>query len=170
MAKKDIKKCGYVDCNYPGHEVDISVQSYEYDGKRYYHKSCYELKKKKEEKTEQQKADLQYIKNLWVQHISNTVNYGQLFFILNDFIIRGISSEYLIFVVKYAIDNKLNLRYPMGLKYYVDREEIKDAYEKSKRKNVRQSDFSAKTDGNDTAPEFTINKKESGFQSVFGGK
>lgn len=170
MAKADIKICGYDDCPAPGREIDISQEEYVKDGRRYYHPACLEKKKKLEQKTEQQKADLQYIKNLWTTHISNTVDYGQLFFVLNGFVVRGITTEYLIFVIEYAIQNKYKLRYPGGLKYYVDNQEIKDAYARTKIQRIKQSDFKATTDGNNTAPEFTVTKKETGFQTILGGK
>jgi hypothetical protein len=170
MAKTDIKICGYEDCPHPGREINITVDDYSKDGRRYFHTECLEKKKKREVKNEQQKADLQYIKNLWVQHISNTVDYGQLFFVLNGFVVRGINTDYLVFVVRYVIDNNLNLRYPGGLKYFVDNQEIKDAYARSKIQKIKQSEFHAKTDGNDTAPEFTLTKKEHGFHTILGGK
>lgn len=168
--KADIKVCRYIKCGHENKQIDISTDSFKVDGKMYYHSDCYDLKKKGDWKDEKTKADLQYIKNQWELNISKTVVYSQLFHCLNDFISRGIPSDYLVFVLNYIIKNKLNLRYPAGLKYYVDKQEIKDAYEKSKSKKiVSNADFHIEQDSNNS-PKFTVNNKPSGFNSIFGNK
>ena len=91
---------------------------------------------------------------------------------LNDFITRGVSSEYLVFVLDYVIKNKMNLRHPQGFKYYVDRQEIKDAYQKhliAKSGANNKSNFVV-TDDSSTAPKFSVTQKPQGFKSILGGK
>lgn len=173
MSKKtDIKTCRYVDCKHSSKKIDITVEEYRANGNRYYHADCYKLKQKGDWKDEQTKKDLQYIKNEWGLHISNTVVYSQLFRCLNDLISRGISSEYLVFVFDYVIKNKMNLRHPEGFKYFVDRQEIKDAYRKHQAVKIgvkRQSDFVVINDDSNS-PKFTVSQKPVGFKSILGGK
>lgn len=169
MSKKtDIKTCRYARCNHPDKLIDITKDNYHVEGRMYYHADCYNLKKKGVWKDEQTKKDLQYIKNQWVLNINQTVVYSQLFHCLNDLIARGVSSEYLVFVLDYVIKNKMNLRHPQGFKYYVDRQEIKDAYQKhliAKSGVGNKSNFVVKDDDSD-APKFSINNKPKGFGSI----
>ena len=93
-----------------------------------------------------------------------------MFRCLNDLIARGISSEYLVFVFDYVVKNKMNLRHPFGFKYYVAKDEIKDAYKKeqAKKNKIDLSSFTV-TDNTD-APTFTAPKKQQfGFGSILGG-
>lgn len=174
MAKKtDIKVCRYRQCKHESKNIDITRDEYIVKGNMYYHKDCYKAKLSGEWKDENTKKDLQYIKEGWLTHISNTVVYSQLFSNLNDLIARGIPSDYLVFVFDYIVENKLNLRYPAGFKFYVDKKEIKDAYKKHQiEKNglKRQSDFSVKPNMEDNSPKFAINNNKTiGFNSILGG-
>lgn len=173
MSKKtDIKTCRYARCNHPDKLIDITKDNYHVEGRMYYHADCYNLKKRGDWKDEQTKKDLQYIKNQWVLNINQTVVYSQLFHCLNDLIARGVSSEYLVFVLDYVIKNKMNLRHPQGFKYYVDRQEIKDAYQKhliAKSGANNKSNFVV-TDDSSTAPKFSVAQKPQGFKSILGGK
>lgn len=173
MSKKtDIKICRYERCKHLDKKIDITKDDYKVNGTMYYHSDCYKFKKKGIWKDEQTKSDLQYIKNQWVLHINRTVVYSQLLQCLNDFIARGVSSEYLVFVLDYVIKNKMNLRHPQGFKYYVDKQEIKDAYQKhliAKSGANKKSNFVV-TDDNSTAPKFSVAQKPQGFKSILGGK
>lgn len=173
MSKKtDIKTCRYMKCKHPDKQIDITKDNYHVEGRMYYHSDCYDLKKKADWKDEQTKKDLQYIKNQWVLHINKTVVYSQLFHCLNDFIARGVSSDYLVFVFDYVVKNKMNLRHPLGFKYYVDKQEIKDAYQKHLIAKIganNKSNFMV-TDNDSTAPKFSVNQKPMGFKSILGGK
>lgn len=166
--KNNIRKCRYVECKHPNREIDISREEYKVNGSLYYHPDCYKLQKKGVWKDDQTKKDLQYIKNQWVLHINRTVVYSKLMQCLNDLISRGISSQYLVFVLDYVIKNKMNLRYPAGFKYYVDKQEIKDAYQKhliTKSGAGNKSNFVVKDDNSD-APKFSISNKPKGFGNI----
>lgn len=172
MSKKtDIKVCRYIDCPH-GKKIDITKDDYRVVGTTmYYHADCLKKKRKGEWKDEKTKADLQYIKNGWVKHISSTVIYSQLFQCLNELIARGISSDYLVFVFDYIVKHRLNLRHPKGFKYFVDKDEIKTAYKKQQTQKIvstKPSDFSGTTDSLD-APTFTVKQKPVGFKSILGG-
>lgn len=172
MGKKtDIKVCRYIGCKHVDKHIDISQEEFKVVGTMYYHPDCYKAKQTNEWKDEQTKKDLQYIKNQWVLHISQTVVYSQLFRCLNEFIARGIPSDYLVFVFDYIVENKLNLRFPQGFKYYLDKPEIKEAYQKrqyAKNGIKKATEFTAVDDNN--APQFSIGQKPQGFKSILGGK
>lgn len=145
MARKaDIKKCRYSHCKHDIKDIDISCDEYVVKGSMYYHKDCYKAKLNCEWKDEKTKKDLVIIRDLWYENISKTVVYSQLYRILNDYIERGVESEYLVFVMRYCLDHKCKLNYPNGFKFYVDRQEIKDAYAKSKIQKIDSSRFSIK--------------------------
>lgn len=130
-------------------------------------------KKVIENKDEKTKTDFQYIKNGWVEHISETVVFYQLFNCLNDLLCRGISSDYMVFVFDYVVQHHMKLRYPQGFKYYIDNQEIKDAYQKSKMPKYKNSMFSVKEE-NFEEPEDTISQipiqTPKGFGSIFKKK
>lgn len=169
MSKADIKTCRYEMC--PCKTIDITKDDYTLVGKTmYYHTECLKKKKAGGWKTDQQKKDLQYIKDGWVLHIDQTVVFSQLFRELNNLLLRGISSDYLVFVFDYIVKNKLPLRFPGGFKYFVNRKEIQDAYQKqeAKKNHVDLGSFTA-TDSKD-APSFNVTpKKQIGFGSILGG-
>lgn len=170
MAKKaDIRICRYVRCNHPNKEIDVTCDEFELSNKFYYHKDCFAAKKAESEKDEKVKNDLQLIKNLWLTNISNTVVFSQLFSCLNQLLAQGIESDYLVFTMEYCVSHKMNLRHPFGFKYFVDRQEIKDAYKKKQLAlaKINQSTFSAAD--TDDSPKFTINQKPSGFGRILGG-
>lgn len=169
MSKTDLKTCRYEAC--PNKTIDITKDEYTVVGKRYYHTECLKKKRAGEWKDAQTKADLQYIKNGWTLHIDRTVVFSQLFRELNNLLLRGISSDYLVFVFDYVVKNKLPLRFPGGFKYFVNRKEIQEAYQKQKdeKNHVDLYDFSAE-DSTD-APTFHLPpKKQFGFGSILGGK
>lgn len=172
MSKKtDIKVCRYAGCPH-GKKIDITRDDYRVVGNTmYYHADCLKKKRKGEWKDEKTKADLQYIKEGWLLHISKTVVFSQLFQCLNELVARGISSDYLVFVFDYVVKNKLNLRHPNGFKYFVDKDEIKAAYRKQqsqKISSVKPSEFNGVADDTN-APKFTIKQKPVGFKSILGG-
>lgn len=169
---KNIKTCRYKECKHPNKRLNIVEQDYISVGRLYFHKDCYAEKERKDAAEAKIKADIQLIKNMWVENISNTVVLSQLYLEINKLIReRGIDSEYVIFVLNYCIKNSCNLRYPAGLKYYVDKQEIKDAFEKERAKKiVGNAMFSVDSTISDSSPKFTINRKPSGFNSILGGK
>ena len=174
MAKSDIRICPYVKCPFPDHQVDISTDSYvKTKNNRYYHRQCFEEEKKARQKTKQEKADIALFLDLWNKHVSNTVNFGMLRKIINEYMERGVSSDYLLFCLQYVIANRMSLNYPNGFKYYVDRSEIKDAYNRRElQKQVRALEEKRKEQpsqpiGTSNAPHFAIQKQQNqGFEKV----
>ena len=171
MAKKDIRICRYIQCKHKTKEINIITDEYVNKGSMYYHKDCYKAKVNGEWKDEKTKRDLQTIKELWITHINNTVVYSALFRVLNELLQRGIDSDYLLFVMQYCIMKKLNLNYPNGFKYFVDKKEIKDAYAKKQLKDNGYNKESFIVVEDDKAPSFTAKlSKPKGFDSILKKK
>lgn len=173
MARKaDIKVCRYSACRYREKKVNIAEEEYVADGKKYYHADCYTTMEAEAKTEEKIKSDIQLIKNMWVENISNTVVLSQLYLEINKLVReRGIATDYVIFVLDYCIKNHCNLRYPGGLKYYVDKQDIKDAFKKDQaRKIINNATFCVDETMIDHSPKFTINRKPSGFKSILGEK
>ena len=169
MAKADIKVCRYNHCKHSSKEIDVTKDEYIVKNRMYFHKDCYKAKTDGEWKNEQTKADLQLIRSLWEEHISRSVVYSQLYKSLNELLERGISSDYLVFVMLYIVDHHMNLNYPAGFKYFVDRKEIKDAYDKKKAKEIVGDMKFVAVEKND-APKFSINNKPKAFQNILSNK
>lgn len=175
MSKSDIRICPYCNCPFPNHEVNIKTDLFvKSRSNRYYHKKCFDAECKANKKTEQEKADISLILDLWNKNISNTVNYGYLRKIINEYTQRGISTDYLVFCLQYVIANRMPLNYPNGFKYYVDRREIKEAYDKKQmQKKYEEMQKEIKERKPETpiwssnAPSFAMKKqKEEGFGSI----
>lgn len=167
MSKRNIRKCRFVNCKHSSKDIDIESESYVKDGSLYFHEDCYKLKKSNEWKDQQTRKDLTEFRNLWWKSISKTVNFSQLMRILNDYIARGVSSDYLLFALKYCINNHLNLNYPNGFKYYVDRQDIKQAYDKHLMLKASKKVSNIKiTDKDNQSPTFNVNNKPKGFNSI----
>ena len=171
MSKKaDIKTCRFVGCPH-GKKIDISIDNYVIPKKgMYYHEDCYKKQKEGNWKDKQTRADLQYIKEQWVLRIDRDVIFSQLMRVLNDFIGRGVPSDYLVFAFDYVIQHKMKLHYPYGFKYYVDNKEIKEAYEKSKLPKIDNSKFVVKhtefEPPQKVEPSPLIANKPKGFGSI----
>lgn len=109
----------------------------------------------------------QIIEQLWIKSINKNVDLTDLHMVIGKLIKQGLTSDYLIFTLKYVIKSKYNLKHPGGLKYYVEYEEIKKAYEKKNRKFIKMSDFTAVD--TDDYPRYTYHAKKSrGFADIFG--
>lgn len=152
MPRK-IRKCYYGKCKHGG-QINIETDEYVQD-KNLYHTDCY-----------QEMKNLQLIRNLWIERISNTVSYSQLNKVLNSYLDRGISSDYLLFTLQYVIANHMTLRYPGGLQYYIDREEIKKQYQKTLKQKLKQAPYNTAVQSN--IPKFAVKTKKEGFGSIIG--
>lgn len=106
--------------------------------------------------------------DLWIRAINKDVSIPILNRCRNALISQGFSIDYLIFALKYVINNKYKLNYPDGFKYYVEYEEIKKAYKNKNQKLIKMSDFTA-VDTEDY-PRYSYHAKRSkGFADIFGG-
>lgn len=174
MAKRQFRKCACKYCMHPDTLIDTDDSgSYVHDKKKkcYYHSDCYD-------QMINLNNDIALFNDLWTKHISNTVNYGYLRKIINEYLDRGIKMEYILFCLQYVIANRMTLNYPGGFKYYIDRREIKEAYEKQEtqrkfeaikkeQKELKEKSPEQLPIGSTNAPSFAIKKqKEEGFGSI----
>lgn len=158
MEKKDrTRVCKYLNCKH-NDKIHIDIEPFVKAKEGFYHEDCYKEKK-----------DLQLFRNIWYENISSTVVYSELNRTLNQLLSkRDVTVDYLLFVLQYVIDNNLNLRYPAGFRYFVDKQDIKDAYIRKTRRTISVSDFTAEDNPNDH-PTFSVNKKPLGFNRILGG-
>ena len=104
--KADIKICRFNKCNHLDKKIDISTDDYITEGRKYFHSDCFRKIKEEEKKEKKLKADIQLIKNMWLEHISSTVVLSHLYLEINKLVReRSIDSEYIIFVMQYCIKN-----------------------------------------------------------------
>lgn len=130
-------KCGYNKCLFDG-EVDkeISIKV----GNRYYHKECL---KQKQDKDETRKLFLEIINPTEVVAVLNSV--------INNIVhIKKVNSDYLLYSLKYSIQNKFNLQHAMGLYHIINDKRIKERYNNDKNRiqmqEVKESINNIKTD------------------------
>ena len=148
MSEK-IVKCRYSHCNHTSKELFLSeaVQS----GKStYYHKDCYK-----------QSEEIKQVIDLFREFIDPMVVISNLRVVINNIIFnKYVDSEYLLFALKFAINNKLNLKHAMGLHYIIGYKNIQDAYQKerSKKQSPETNKIEIKDETN-TSFEFIPTKK-----------
>lgn len=161
-AKSNIKRCRFGRCLHETKDIDIEKEDYvKGDGaSSFYHRDCKAVK-----------DDIETVKMLWHDHISENVVFSQLTNIINRIIFdKHIPSEYLVFAMQYVIKYKKPLKHPPGLYYIIDDSAIKAAWAKHKAKQiVGNAKFEAKTDEK-TEPVFSVKRKTQGFGDIFGGK
>lgn len=156
--KEKTRVCQNKHCKLGG-KILIDSQPYVKEKNGCYHQSCF-----------QEKKDMMLIRDMWMKNISPTVVISQLNKVLYELLdLPGVTSGYLVFTMQYIVNNRCKLRYPMGFRYYVDRQEIKDAYEKKTKPVIKQNQFVVKQD-DDNVPVFSAPKKPTGFASILGGR
>jgi len=115
---KDIVTCRFKNCIYDDKKLDKSEAIK--IGNSYYHKECNEIKE-----------DIKLIVNLFTKHINQNVVYSVLVKVINKIIFtKKIDSKFLLFGLKYYIQNKIPLNYPQGLYYVIQNKDVKNTYNK----------------------------------------
>lgn len=91
-------------------------------GNLYYHTDC--LKTKEE---------IKEIIVLFTERINPNPIYAQLQRVIDNIVFnKGIGSEFLLFGLRYYIDNKIPLNYPQGLYYVIQNKNMSESYNKRK--------------------------------------
>ena len=127
MAKSTTVKCKYANCLHES--KDINREEAVKSGNAYYHADC--LKTKEE---------IKQIIDLFTTHINPNPVYAQLQSTIKNIVFtKKISSELLLFGLKYYIDHKIPLNYPQGLHYVIQRKEVIDAYNKMKAQEIKKT-------------------------------
>jgi hypothetical protein len=119
----EIVRCRFKYCNHDSR--DLPIEEAVLSGKSsYYHKDCYKTNE-----------EIKQIIDIFKNQIDPLVVYSQLRIAIENIVFsKCLGSEYLLFAIKYAINNKINLKHPAGLYYIIDYENIKKAYLKEKYK------------------------------------
>lgn len=153
MAETKTYKCGFRHCQHESCEVSqdeaVKIKN------RYYHEDCAKIY-----------SNIEELKRLYYEKISNTVVMPQLMSVINNIIFKKkVDSNYFVFAVKYAINTKRKINYPQGLHYIIDDYRIKDAWKKKQLQSISKAKFEAKS--NDE-PMFQVKKtKEKGLDNLF---
>jgi len=171
MAKVDIKTCRYSNCKHASKEIDISKEKFINVGRAFYHEDCYKTKIAIEEREKNISADMQLIKNLWIENINQTVVISLLFKVVREYLDRGVSSDYLVFVLQYVISHHCKLNHPFGFKYYIDDANIKAEYKKKMMPDIPRDAFTVvESQEEDQGKKFSVPKKSTGFGSILRSK
>lgn len=153
MKNSEIVSCKYSNCLHDCRELnkEDAVKS----GKFYYHKDCLKTKE-----------DIKEIIYLFKKCINPNPVYAQLQKVIKNIVfIKGLGSDFLLFGLKYYIENKISLNYPQGLYYVIQNKKVIDAYNKSKLKLVNKNvEIKVNSDS-----EFTyIPIKNKNFSDILG--
>lgn len=126
MNENKIYKCGYNQCKLGGKVTkEIAVKH----GTKYYHSECLKEAQNKNE-----------IRKLFFEQINPTEVATVLNRTINTIIdTKNVPSDFLLYALKYVINNKLILNHAGGLYYIINNDKIKNAYYKEKvGKEVKQ--------------------------------
>lgn len=114
-------KCRYKFCKHdsrdiaPGEEVRNGQSSY-------YHKDCL-----------QEKQDKDMVIDIFLKQINPNTPVAQLVRIINIIVHkRGVSSEFLLYAVRYYLEHKIPLNYPSGLYYVINNKDAITSYNNAK--------------------------------------
>lgn len=162
MSKKtEIRMCRYWNCPH-NREIDLTRDQFHVHGRAYYHPDCWEKREKERQKDETTKSNIKYIRDQWQLHINRSVSMGDLNNCLNELLARGYASDYLVFVMDYVVQHHLNLHWPHGFKYFVDKDFIMAAYANQ---SARAKSLTVSVD----EPKFNVTPVSVGFQQILGG-
>lgn len=147
-----IVKCRYSRCSHSSKELPIE-EAVLFGKGSYYHKDCFK-----------QNDEIKQIIDTFKLYVDPMVVVMQLRSVINNIIFeKFIDSEYLLFAVKFAINNKINLKHAMGLHYIVGYKNIQEAYIKSKKVTEPKKIEIIETE---ELPFYFNPTKQKGFQDI----
>lgn len=129
MAKNKMVRCRYKHCKHDQKEIerDQAVK----DGGAYYHPDCH-----------QEKELMRSIEQYFINNINSQPIMQQLRTVINRLVyVQGKDPAFILFAMKYAVQNKIQLRYPPGLYYIIDRDDVIEAWRKRNRGQRKEFDF-----------------------------
>ncbi|MBQ5562781.1 MAG: hypothetical protein IIT39_05295 [Clostridia bacterium] len=158
--KNPIKTCGYAKCK-RCRKIDTNKEEYTKLNNLYFHKECF-----------QERSDLQLIRNLWAERINENVSYSYLNKVLNSLLDKGFASDYMVFTLEYVISHRMNLNYPNGFIYFLEKPKIQTAYKQKKLKRQIKEAAEIQKPILNTAnePKFSFKPKQRGFTTIFQNK
>lgn len=147
-------KCGYSKCLHENKEIEID-QAVK-DGTRYYHPDCLKTKE-----------NIKEIVDFFVNNFNPNPVYSQLQAVVSNIIFKkNISSDYLLFALKYYAKNNLNLNYPQGIYYIIQNKSVQREYDKQLSKKQKSIQISIEEEEDQL---FTYKApKQKGFDSILG--
>ena len=164
-----IKPCHYRGCPHPRGIVNIKTHRYVVDGKKFYHPDCYHHMLSDRSRSEKTRTALEHVKDLWLEYISPDVHVPYLMKVLQGIVERGVDPDYMVFAMRYIVDHRMNLRYPQGFKFFLERGEIREAYARSRRKKVVRMVFSVIEPQQMAAPQSCASPKPArSFADILG--
>jgi hypothetical protein len=154
MSEK-IVKCAYKYCSYK--DRNLPIEDAILVGKStYYHKECYK-----------QNEEIKEIIELFKTHIDPLVVFSQLRTVINNIIFnKAVGSEYLLFALKYVINNKINLKHAMGLHYIIGYKNIQNAYMKEKSKITYEQKNKIEITNTEDLPFYFNPTKQKNFNDI----
>lgn len=148
-------KCKYSHCNHSNKEIDVN-EAILVGKNTYYHKNCYK-----------QNQEIKEIIDIFINNIDSLVVISQLRAVINNIIFnKFVDSEYLLFALKYAVDNKINLKHAMGLYYIIGYKNIQDAYLKEKTKKQAEVNRKIEITQTEDLPFYFNPSKTKGFNDI----
>lgn len=125
MGKSEVVKCRSTHCLHDTKEL-LKEDAVNPKKGLFYHQDCYRTQE-----------EIKEIIDLFSKQINPNVVYSQLRHVINTIVYdRRIGSDLLLFGLKYYIQNKIPLNYPMGLYYVVQNKKMIDAFHKYKANQV----------------------------------
>ena len=150
-------KCRYSGCKHDSKEMDKNdaVQV----GNAYYHEDCFRDKENK-----------RIIVDLFTKHINPNPVYAQLNAVIRTIVDqKGVSSDFLLFGLRYYIEHKIPLNYPQGLHYVVQNKQVIAEYNKVKEKELKaKTNFVMPEVNNEVEFNYKPTKTK-GFADILGG-
>jgi hypothetical protein len=151
---KDIVTCRFKNCIYDDKKLDKSEAIKV--GNNYYHKECNEIKE-----------NIRLIVDLFTKHINSNVIYSVLMRVINEIVFtKKIDSKFLLFGLKYYIQNKIPLNYPQGLYYVIQNKDVKNTYDKHLTKQQIKENKVTLTDEKDEIQFDFKSTKTKGFGDI----
>lgn len=150
--------CKYSSCLHESRE--INKENAVKKGSSYYHKDCL-----------QTQEEIKEIINLFKNHINPNPVYSQLQSVIKNIVFtKGLGSNFLLFGLRYYIENKIPLNYPQGLYYVVQNKDVVKAYQK-KMADKAMSEFRQNQEipENVTTPFGYVNKRKQTITDIIGG-
>lgn len=122
------RRCSFAFCNklHESKNIDIDSEEYTKRGSQYYHTDCVKIS-----------DTIKEMRDLWYQNIDENVDFRILNRVVSDLIFnKGYSADYILFCIRYSIENGNRLRFPPGLRYCVEFDNYKSAYNLEKKREI----------------------------------
>lgn len=133
VAKPKLVNCRYPKCHLLHASTELSKDEAIFYNNRYYHNNCLHTM-----------LTVMKIKDLFIQRVDPTLTakqIGMLVSTVNNIVFsKHIDVDFVLFAVQWIVDNKPGvLKYPAGIHYIIQDNDVKDAWNKEKRRQIKAS-------------------------------